>query len=321
MGEKKDEVLVLRALKLGDLLVAVPALRALRRAFPEHRITYAAQSWLRPIVDLVGGIELLDTHGLDVPIDRSPGSVDVAVNLHGNGLESRSRIAALEANRVIGHRADGQQGPEWDPHAHERVRWSQLVQWHGIPSDPADYLLLRPAAPSPAPGAVVIHPGAAYGSRHWPVERFAAVAGTLHEAGHQVVFTGSSSERPRALAVAEACGLGEQAVLAGTLGLDEFAALVAEAACVVSADTGAAHLASAYQVPSVVLFGPAPVSSWGPPPGPHVVLTDESLRRGETFATDPDPALLAVQSEDVIQALRGLGILQDAGRAQILPGS
>lgn len=312
MSENTPEVLVLRALKLGDLLVAVPALRALRRAFPEHRITYAAQSWLEPIVDLVGGIGLLDTHGLDVPVARRAGEVDVAVNLHGSGAESRGRIAALGARRVIGHRSQETRGPVWDRDAHERERWCRLLEWHGIPADPADFLLARPAIGSVLPGAAVVHPGAAYPSRHWPVERFARVARALADAGHEVVLTGSAGERERALTVAAAAGLGAESVAAGRLALQGFAALVADARCVVSADTGAAHLASAYRVPSVVLFGPAPVESWGPPEGPHVVLTDPALRVGDTFATEPDPALLAVQADAVIHALRGLGVLPAA---------
>ena len=65
-------LLVLRALKLGDLLVAVPALHALRRAYPGHRLLYAAQGWLEDAVGLVGGFELLPTHGLDVPLALEP---------------------------------------------------------------------------------------------------------------------------------------------------------------------------------------------------------------------------------------------------------
>ncbi len=310
MSEAIPEVLVLRALKLGDLLVAVPALRALRREFPGHRITYAAQAWLQPVLNLVGGIELLDTHGLDVPINRRAAEVDVAVNLHGAGPESRERIAALGARRVIAHEGGGRTGPVWDKDAHERERWCRLLRWHGIDADPADFLLHRPARPTPFPGVAVVHPGAAYPSRHWPIQRFAQVARALADAGHEVVFTGSAGERDRALAVAMAAGLDAACVVAGELALGGFAALVAEARCVVSADTGAAHLASAYRIPSVVLFGPAPVESWGPPAGPHVVLTDAALRLGDTFATVPDPALLAVPAQAVIDALEGLGVLR-----------
>ncbi|MCC9173972.1 glycosyltransferase family 9 protein [Arthrobacter sp. zg-Y179] len=306
----RPELLVLRALKLGDLLVAVPALKALRREFPEHRIRYAAQEWLRPILPLTGAVDdLLPLHGLDVPIPLAPGLIDVAVNLHGSGPESCSRIEALQPARRIGHAGPGWDGPPWKDGVHERERWAGLLSWHGIPADPLDYRLEPPPAAQNAPEAVVIHVGAAYGSRLWPADRFADVARELDAAGFPVLFTGSGSERQRALAVADGAGLGAMRVVAGELRLDEFAAVISRSRLVISADTGAAHLASAYARPSVVLFGPAPVSEWGPPPGPHIALTDGSRRRGDTFATDPDPALLAVTVEDVLAAVEKLEAL------------
>ena len=208
----------------------------------------------------------------------------------------------------MGHRSPGWEGPDWQDGVLERERWASLVSWYGVPADPLDCGLQVPEGGSPAPDAVVIHVGAAYGSRLWPVERFARVAGTLTAAGHHVLFTGSEKERPRALAVADAAGLPEDSVAAGRLPLDRFAGLISGAALVISADTGAAHLASAYARPSVVLFGPAPAAEWGPPPGPHTVLTDESLRVGETFSPTPDPALLAVTVEQVLAAAADHGI-------------
>ncbi|MEV7606928.1 glycosyltransferase family 9 protein [Paenarthrobacter sp. NPDC089322] len=310
-------LLALRALKLGDLLVAVPALRGLRRAFPEHRILYAAPGWIAEALELVGGIDHLPTPGLDDPLTIAPGVVDVAVNLHGNGPESRQRIDELNAGRVLAHSSpelDGLpalEGPEWTTGLHERERWTRLLNWHGIDADPLDFRLHRPSVPSPRPGATVIHVGAAYGSRLWPVERFADVASELAAAGHDVVFTGGTSERGRAeetAALARLKGANlDDGVLAGRQGLAEFAATIAEARLVVSADTGAAHLASAYVRPSVVLFGPAPAEEWGPPPGPHKVLTAVELRRGDVFAADPDPALLAVGVRDVLDAVDELG--------------
>jgi ADP-heptose:LPS heptosyltransferase len=305
----KPELLVLRALKLGDLLVAVPALKALRREFPDHRLRYAAQGWLSEALGLVGGYELLPTHGLDEPLAMEPGVVDVAVNLHGSGPESQGRIEALQARQTIGHRSPYRDGPPWRAELHERERWVNLLAWHGIEADPLDIHLNTPHVPSPVPGATVLHVGAAYGSRLWPAERFAAVASALASSGHNVVFTGGSGERERAIDVCLRAGLADDAVLAGRLGLAEFAAAIAAARLVVSADTGAAHLASAYGTPSVVLFGPAPPEIWGPPPGPHVVLTRAELRRGDTFAAQPDPALLAVTVPDVLAAVRGLGVL------------
>jgi ADP-heptose:LPS heptosyltransferase len=124
-----------------------------------------------------------------------------------------------------------------------------------------------------------------------------------------VVFTGGAADRERALRVSRIGGFPEQAVLAGSLPLAAFAAVIAEARLVVSADTGAAHLATAYGRPSVVLFGPAPPEEWGPPPGPHTPLTVARLRRGDIFSKDPDPALLGVGTHDVLEAVRGLGLL------------
>lgn len=319
-------LLALRALKLGDLLVAVPALRGLRAGFPEHHLVVACPEWLRPLLELVGGIdELLPTPGLDAPLDIAPGTVEVAVNLHGNGLESRGRLEALDAARRIGHAAPGWDGPEWRPELHERERWTRLLRAHGIPADPLDLRLdtapLERHAPAVSglgggPGSAVVHVGAFYGSRHWPVERFAAVVLDLLARGRHVLLTGDGSERARALEVAELVGREDPgalagaspavAVVAGRMTLPEFFAVIAGADLVVSADTGAAHLASAFARPSVVLFGPAAPEHWGPPPGPHRVLTDASRRRGEVFAAEPDPALLAVTVDDVVREIAGL---------------
>jgi ADP-heptose:LPS heptosyltransferase len=298
----RPELLVLRALGLGDLLVVVPTLHALRRSRPEHRLILAAPTWLAPIAALVPGLDaLLPTPGLDDPLPLPPGRIDTAVNLHGRGPESHRLLDALEPRHRIGHRAPGWSGPDWVDHVHERARWTRVVTAYGIPADPDEVAIDRPGRPSLVPGAVVIHVGAGYGAREWPVDRFAATAAALAATGRPVVFTGGSADRSRAEQAARGAGQPPAAVLAGDLDLTGFAALVADAALVVSGDTGAAHLASAYRTPSVVLFGPAPPEHWGPPAaGPHVVLTDARVRRGAAFVAEPDPALLAVTSDQVI---------------------
>ena len=141
-----------------------------------------------------------------------------------------------------------------------------MLAAHGVPADPADLYLDHPEIASPAPGAAVIHPGAAHGSKRWPVVRFAEVARRLATAGHRIVLTGTANELPLAQAVASGAGLDGGTVLAGRTLLPELAALIADASLVVSGDTGTAHLAYAYRTPSVTLFGPAPASEWGPPP-------------------------------------------------------
>lgn len=309
----RPELLALRALKLGDLLVAVPALAAVRRANPDHRLVLAVPGWLEPVVDLVRGADaLLPTPGLDDLLPLPPGRVDTVVDLHG-GPDARRVLEALEPRRRVGHRAPGWDGPEWQDGLLERYRWARLVSAHGMPADPDDVGLEPPRVPSPAPGAVVVHVGAFYGCRAWPVERFAVVARALAAAGERVVVTGSARERDRALRTAELAGLPEESVLAGQTDLAQLAALVAVSPLVVSADTGVPHLASAYRIPSVVIFGPGLVEEWGPPTtGPHVVLTRAELRVGDTFGDVPDPALMAVTAEEVLAAAV---TLLDRGRA------
>lgn len=295
-------LLVLRALGLGDLLVAVPALHALRRAFPGHRLLYAAPDWLAGVLELVDGYELLPLPGLQPALPPLPDGIDIAVNLHGKGPQSTALLRAAGPRAVIAHRGSDADGPEWVEGMNERARWTRLLQWHGIDADPQDCGLRTPPASAQVTGATVIHVGAAFASRMWPAERFARVARALSDDGHRVVFTGSAQERPRAQEICGQAGLPDACVLAGMLDLQAFAACIAAARLVVSADTGAAHLASAYARPSVVLFGPVGPERWGPPPGPHLALTRDRLRRGDPFADTPDPALLGVSVDDVLSA-------------------
>ncbi|HEU0090039.1 MAG TPA: glycosyltransferase family 9 protein [Pseudonocardiaceae bacterium] len=307
----RPEVLVLRALGLGDLLTALPALRGLRRAFPAHRLVLAAPRWLAPLahpeVD-----ELLDHSGLSAPLPHRP--VHIAVNLHGCGPASHALLDALRPARRIGHAHPGWPGPPWSEGEAERHRWCDLLAWHDIPANPGDLYLPPPAARLQPPGsasppglraAAVVHPGAGYPAKRWPPERFAAVAAALAADGHRVVVTGSPTERGLAAQVVTRAGLPPEALLAGVTTLDALAMLVHQATVVVSGDTGIAHLAAAYRTPSVVLFGPVPAQQWGPPPGgPHLALSADAPRRGDPFAADPDPALVAITVPDVLAAAR-----------------
>jgi ADP-heptose:LPS heptosyltransferase len=322
--DRRPTVLALRALQIGDLLVAVPALRALCRAHPEHRLVLATSAALAPLVERVGGVDLLlpTPDPTAVPWSDRP---EVVVNLHGTGPQSHRALDALNPGRRIGFRCrdagPGWEGPAWDTvavaHPHERARWCALLEAVGIPADADDLRLPSPtlagsthtgsaraastADVSPAP--VLVHPGAAYGAKRWPVERFAAVAAALDGPQTPVLVTGSGGEGDLAVAVAHGAGLPVDRVLAGRTDLGALCDLVARAGLVISGDTGIAHLASAYRTPSVVLFGPVDPAQWGPPAdGPHVALAQPATRRGERFVDEPDPALLAIGVEEVLAA-------------------
>ena len=299
--QRRSRLLVLRALGLGDLLTAVPALRAVRRAHPAARVILAAPAVLRPLALLTGAVdEVVDAAPL-APLPAAVHGADLAVNLHGRGPQSVEVLQATRPRALASYGLEG--GPVWRADEHEVRRWCRLLAESGMPADPDDLGLARPAVPSAAPGAVLVHPGAAQVSRRWPVERWSAVAAGLRAAGHRVVVTGGPGEARLAAQVAAGAGLPADAVVAGRTGLLELAALVASARLLVSPDTGVAHLATAYGTASVVLFGPTPPALWGPPPRPqHRVLW--AGRTGDNFADRPDPGLLEIGVEDVLAAAR-----------------
>lgn len=271
-------VLVLRALGIGDLATAVPALRGIRAAWPGQRLALAAPAWLAQLVPLIGAIdELAVTPGLT----RSPlvSLPDVAVNLHGRGPQSHRLLARLKPKRIMGFNLPG--GPRWSDDEHEVSRWCRMLAWYGIQADPSDLALHRPKSPPPLRDAVVIHVGAKSPRRRWRPERFAEVARAL-SADHPVVITGSAAERAIAETVAAQSGCVN---LAGELDLERLAALICAARLVVSGDTGVAHLATAYSIPSVVLFGPMSPRLWGPPPLPrHQVLWNPLTRSVDSLS-------------------------------------
>ena len=309
------DVLVLRALGLGDLLTSVPALRGLRRAWPQAGLRLAAPAavggWLASlgVVDDVVPVSGLEDAGRAGALGPAP---DVAVNLHGSGPQSHELLRGLGASRLAAYACPGaghDDGPVWDDGEHEVDRWVRLSQWAGGAASADD---LRLPLPGPRGDHVVIHPGAAFGSRWWPVGRWAAVARALATDGHNVLVTGTAAERERCAAVAAAAPGAED--LCGALDLPGLAHTVGTAALLVSADTGVAHVATAFGTPSVTLFGPVSPRLWG-------ARTDEQLHRalwhgtpaddrpGDAHAAVTDPRLVAIDVDEVLEAAAGvLGI-------------
>ncbi|MEV4656218.1 glycosyltransferase family 9 protein [Micromonospora sp. NPDC049301] len=301
-------ILVLRALGVGDLVTAVPALRALRAAYPGRELALAAPAWLAPLVDLVGGVDrLVDTAGLDRPLWPGP-APEVAVNLHGRGPQSHRLLAATRPGRLLAFAntdAGVTDGPRWAADEHEVDRWCRLLSWYEIPADRADLGLRRPGPARLPTGATVLHPGSKIPAKRWPAERFAALARALTDRGHRVLLTGSADERALAARVADAAGLPPTAVLAGRTDLGALAALVATARLVVSGDTGVAHLATGFGTASVVLFGPVPPAHWGPPPDRprHRVLWAGEGDWPRWDGVGSHPTLAALRLDEVLTAV------------------
>lgn len=304
-------LLVLRALGLGDLLSAVPALRGLRRAFPGHEIVLALPPSLRDAALATGTVDTVlpaQAPGRGVPTLTGwhGGPPDVAVDLHGNGPESHAALAALGPRRLLSYAspapADGPP-PVWRREDHERERWCRLLEAYGIAADPADVRVPSPSQPSPAPGAVVVHPGAEAAARRWPARHYATVVRRLVAEDCRVVVTGGPGEEELTKEVAEDAGVGAENVLSGGLPFAQLSALVAGASCLLSGDTGPAHLAVAHGTPSVTLFGPVAPRLWGPPSDPRHTALWHPGPPGDPHGTVPDPSLLRIGTVEVLAAV------------------
>jgi ADP-heptose:LPS heptosyltransferase len=313
-------VVVLRALGLGDLLTAVPGLRALARAFGDHELVLAAPAGLAPLLGLIEADgrpavdRLVSTSELE-PLRPDLHEADVGVNLHGRGPQSHRILLAARPQRQVWFRhpsvPQSVGGPRWYGGEHEVKRWCRMLTEQGIPADPRELELTTPPDSELSDrvrGATIIHPGAAHPARRWPPERFAQVARAAAADDRRVLLTGSAAERELAEAVAAGAGLARDSVLAGRTNLLELAAIVAGAGRVVCGDTGVGHLATAFGTPSVLLFGPTPPGEWGPPAerGQHRVLW--AGRTGNPHGNRPDPGLLSITAGDVVQALDGLAL-------------
>jgi ADP-heptose:LPS heptosyltransferase len=311
-------LVVLRALGLGDLLTAVPALRALADAFPSHERILAAPQGLAPLVALVdrddGSPAIHRTaHTAELaPLGPELAGSDVAVNLHGRGPQSHRVLQAARPRRTLWFHCpeipQSAGAPAWRAHEHEVERWCRMLSENGVPADPSRMQLAPPegTAPPAAAGATLIHPGAASGARRWPAERFSEVAAAERARSRPVVLTGTPGEAEICRGIARRAGLPPEAVLAGRTDLADLARSVAAADRVICGDTGVAHLATALGTPSVVLFGPVPPSEWGPPPQRHQHRVLWAGRTGDPHASRPDPGLLEIRAAEAIAALEEL---------------
>lgn len=297
-----EQIAVLRALALGDLLCAVPTFRALRHAHPDARITLIGLPWAAEFVErfshlLDGFLPFPGWPGIpQVPVDPARTArfladaqaerFDLAVQLQGSGLASNAFAVLLGARQTAGFLPPGLDAPpgpgQWlhhEPRGHEIHRLLRLAPAFGSghrPAPPDDRLefpvrdvdrvtaggILAQAGLTRGAYAIV-HPGSSDPRRRWPVDAFGEVARELRLAGLGVLVTGVANEAALTARVATAAR-GPSLDLAGRTGLGVLAALVEGARLVVSNDTGVSHLAAALGVPSVVVFVGSDPERWAP---------------------------------------------------------
>ena len=168
-----------------------------------------------------------------------------------------------------------------------------------LPVDPAAKAwadqLLRDASQS----AVLINPGAGWGAKRWPVERYAAVAQGLIDRNLRVLVNAGPGEEPLAEAIVQATG---GAATRLTCSLNQLIALTRRVALAIAGDTGPLHLACALGRPVVGIYGPTDPSRNGPYGSRFKVLRSPESRRDHKRHAAPEAGLLTIRPEDVLRA-------------------
>jgi len=273
---RASRTLVVAPQWIGDAVMSQPLLAAL--AARGERLTVAALPWVAPVYrampDVAEVVELPFAHGrLDLVarwrVGRSwKGRHDVAIVLP-NSFKAALLPWFARVPLRIGYAGEGRIGvlnrrlpnPAGRP---PMVPTYGALSGEALPADAAPRLALPDAAVDAALRAAgvqrgaywVFAPGAEYGpSKRWPAERYAVTARSLHEvSGLPVLLLGSPAEAALCREI-DASAPGACRVLAGVTTLVDAIALIAGARGVVSNDSGLMHVAAAFRIPQVALFG------------------------------------------------------------------
>ncbi len=154
---------------------------------------------------------------------------------------------------------------------------------------------------------VVLNPGAGWGAKRWPTERYGELACLFAERGFGVVINSGPGEEALAAAV-NAAGGNNAIALSPTL--DALIALTRRASLVVAGDTGPLHLASALGKPVIGIFGPTDPARNGPFGGNFRVLRHPESKRDHSRRAEPEAGLLTITSSEVWSA--AMELLEDA---------
>jgi ADP-heptose:LPS heptosyltransferase len=335
-----QRIAVFRALMVGDLLCAVPALRALKAAFPNAELTLIGLPWARNLASRLPCIDefiefpghpglpetACDVRALPDFLGRVQARrFDLALQLHGSGEIVNPLVSTFGARQMAGFHAPGAWVPDedaglfcrWPEQGHEIERLLALIDHLGLPrrgthlefplgdADRAGLRALWPDAHRQP--YVCVHPGAQLPSRRWDPRRFAAVADEIAARGRTVVLTGSALEAGLVGDIA-ACMEHTPLNLCGRTSLWTLGALIEGAESVVCNDTGVSHIAAALGRPSVVISCGSDPARWAPlDRARHRVLAHPLPCRPCQHATCPTghECAQAIQPSQVVRLIAG----------------
>lgn len=305
------KIAVFRALQLGDMLCAIPAIRALRSAYPNAEIILIGLNWARSFTERFSnyfsgfirfaGYPGLPEQGFEPAAFTNFLSIvqkeefDLAIQMQGNGSIINPMMELLGAKHVAGYSKDGHYAPDnglfmpYPDYGHEIDRHLLLMDFLGIelkgndlefPLTTDDYNSLDELRLKIEPkNYVCIHPGSRGTWRQWPVQYFASLADYCIEQGYKAVLTGTKEEADIINEVIKQMRY-EPINTAGKTSMGAVGALIQNAAMLISNCTGVSHIASAFKTPSIVISMDGEPQRWGP--------LDKRVHRTINWLQSPD---------------------------------
>ncbi|MCC7447664.1 MAG: glycosyltransferase family 9 protein [Anaerolineae bacterium] len=293
-GVKK--IAVLRALALGDYMVALPALDALRAAYPHAEIVLLGTPLIQSIVanhpspvNRVVVVPISNGVRVENGTPENPQELeaffgqmqaeqfDIAIQLHGGGKHTNPFVKRLGAKLTVGLKTP--EAPPLDrwvqyaiyqPEVLRLLEVMSLVGAHTCQLDPAltvteaDRAAAQPFIDQLTKPYVVVHPGASDIRRRWPADCFGMVADVLtREKDVQIVITGTDSERDVVDRMIESMRT-QPVDLCGKLSFGALVGLLEQAKAVITNDTGPNHVARAVGTPTVGIYWGPNLINWGP---------------------------------------------------------
>jgi heptosyltransferase I len=147
---------------------------------------------------------------------------------------------------------------------------------------------------------VLLNPGAGWGSKRWPVERYALVASALGARGFRVLVNAAPGEEALAKVVE---AQSNRAALPVRCSLPQLIAINRRVALAIGGDTGPIHLACALGRPVVGIYGPTDPARNGPYGTRFKILRSPFSQRNHARLDEPEAGLLTISPEDVLQAV------------------
>jgi len=260
-----SRIAILRLRSLGDCVLTTPALDILKRYRPDLRLAIFVENRFREIFE--GNPDLAEIHPPELAWLRGF-RPQLCLNLHGGTRSAwMTELSGARYRAGFGHYRQqfvynvpiprAQAILHVDRTVHTAEHLASAIFFLGAPVGEIPRAKLVPgggAPPTPEPAYAVIHAVAATPEKTWAAEHFLAIAAHLAQSGLSPVFIGAGDD--------DLAPFRQFRTLQSSL--SEIKRQLASAALFVGNDSGPAHMAAAFGVPSIVIFGPSDPAIWGP---------------------------------------------------------